>query len=368
MKNTIIGLLIIFITLPITYAQCPECQANPEKCKKIQTGEPCNCQDEEKVIRKEIEKEFYVKPTAEARGFIGIITEQKEGQLIIREVLPESPAAEAGLIPGDIILEINNVEVTTPMELVEFMKSTSPGDTVDLKILSNGQEKQIKIKLGKPPIPIEKKMQIKVKVNQNRSGGAGYFGPGFVSFDFAPINLILNNHRLGSLNNTHWTFGGGGYGQIERIRIGGFGTGGAQSVSNDTFDIEVGFGAGFFELGYSIVQTNHFMLTPLLGIGGGGLSLKRTPTLILYRPVNFDDILSSAGGVAKVSKGGFALSPGLAIDIPFGFTGISIKGGYMWTVLSSSWMDEDIGGKINGPKFNLNGVYCSLNVMFGGIK
>jgi len=236
-----------------------------------------------------------------------------------------------------------------------------------LKIISGGVEKMVDVKLGTPPAPKPQQMKIKIGTGRKHGGGgAGYFGPGFLFFDYAPINRVLSNHRLSSLNKRQFAFGGGGWGQVGRVRIGGYGIGGSQSVSNDTLDVEVSYGAGFFELGYTLAKDKNFMFTPLFGIGGGGISMKITPSTLLYHPVNLDDVLNMPGGIAKVSKGGFTLYPGLAIDIPFGFAGISLKGGYMWTPMSSSWTIEELNRKIAGPDFELKGPFASVNIMFGG--
>lgn len=318
-------------------------------------------------MMKKMEKEFMVMPPKEVRGFIGIVTEEEDGKLVIQSVVPNSPAEKAGLMEEDIIAEINSIPVTEPSELIEELKTTKPGDMAHLKIISGGVEKMVDVKLGTPPAPKPQQMKIKIGTGRKHGGGgAGYFGPGFLFFDYAPINRVLSNHRLSSLNKRQFAFGGGGWGQVGRVRIGGYGIGGSQSVSNDTLDVEVSYGAGFFELGYTLAKDKNFMFTPLFGIGGGGISMKITPSTLLYHPVNLDDVLNMPGGIAKVSKGGFTLYPGLAIDIPFGFAGISLKGGYMWTPMSSSWTIEELNRKIAGPDFELKGPFASVNIMFGG--
>jgi len=51
-----------------------------------------------------------------------------------------SPAARAGLMKGDIILEINGEKITKSNSLAKIISRYSPGETITLKILRNKQE------------------------------------------------------------------------------------------------------------------------------------------------------------------------------------------------------------------------------------
>lgn len=51
-----------------------------------------------------------------------------------------SPAQKAGLLEGDIILEISGEKITEDNSLAKIIAKFSPGDTVSLKILRNGVE------------------------------------------------------------------------------------------------------------------------------------------------------------------------------------------------------------------------------------
>ena len=58
--------------------------------------------------------------------------------------------------------------------------------------------------------------------------------------------------------------------------------------------------------------------------------------------------------------------PGLAIDIPFGFVGITLKGGYMWSPMNGPWTLENLGSIGNQPDLKLNGPFATVGIMFGG--
>lgn len=64
-------------------------------------------------------------------------------------VTPGSPADKAGIQENDIILEVDGKKVTERNQLVDLISVHKPGDEVNLKIYHKGEEKDLKITLGK---------------------------------------------------------------------------------------------------------------------------------------------------------------------------------------------------------------------------
>lgn len=62
-------------------------------------------------------------------------------------ITPGSPAAEAGLREGDIILEFNNEKITLNTPLALLIRKSDAGDTVSLKILRERKEFTVELKL-----------------------------------------------------------------------------------------------------------------------------------------------------------------------------------------------------------------------------
>lgn len=84
--------------------------------------------------------------------------EKDYGALIVRgqtveelAIVPGSPADKAGLLENDIILEFNGVKITEERDLAKQIMKYSPGDEVEMKIYSDGEEKVVKVSLVEYP-------------------------------------------------------------------------------------------------------------------------------------------------------------------------------------------------------------------------
>ena len=66
----------------------------------------------------------------------------------VTEVVPDSAADDAGLLPGDVIIEIDGEEVTEASAVRDAILDKEPGDTVELKILRAGDERTVEAELG----------------------------------------------------------------------------------------------------------------------------------------------------------------------------------------------------------------------------
>lgn len=83
------------------------------------------------------------------RGWLGVrFYPNEEGDLEIIEVEKESPAEMAKLEEGDIILQIQGKDVTSGEMVVHEIRSMKPGQTIALKILRDGKEQEIQVRLG----------------------------------------------------------------------------------------------------------------------------------------------------------------------------------------------------------------------------
>jgi S1-C subfamily serine protease len=63
-------------------------------------------------------------------------------------VVPDSPADKAGIEEGDVILKLNNDAISQSDSFIKLLSKYNPGDEIELRIVRNGEEKSLKVKLG----------------------------------------------------------------------------------------------------------------------------------------------------------------------------------------------------------------------------
>ncbi|XWO14016.1 Trypsin-like peptidase domain containing protein [Candidatus Hepatincola sp. Pdp] len=71
--------------------------------------------------------------------------------VLVASVIPNSPAAKAGIIGGDIIMKINNVQITDSKLLPKMVSNMSPGSTIKATLLSNKKVKEVNIQITEIP-------------------------------------------------------------------------------------------------------------------------------------------------------------------------------------------------------------------------
>lgn len=70
---------------------------------------------------------------------------------LVSKVLPKSPAEAAGLQVGDIVTEYNKQEIVSSSTLPPMVGSTKIGENATLKVIRQGQTKEIQVKIGVLP-------------------------------------------------------------------------------------------------------------------------------------------------------------------------------------------------------------------------
>ncbi|MEO6974892.1 MAG: Do family serine endopeptidase [Gallionella sp.] len=73
--------------------------------------------------------------------------------VLITEVLPNSPAANAGMKAGDILIGIDEKSIGDSNAMLDTVANLTPGKISMLKVLRNGTAVDLKVKIGKRPIP-----------------------------------------------------------------------------------------------------------------------------------------------------------------------------------------------------------------------
>jgi len=72
------------------------------------------------------------------RAMIGIVVANEGGGVIVERVSPGSPAQSAGVLPGDIIINLNGQSISNVSEVIDLMTELSPGDEVSLSVERDG--------------------------------------------------------------------------------------------------------------------------------------------------------------------------------------------------------------------------------------
>ena len=75
---------------------------------------------------------------------------------LVSEVSPGTPAAKAGVQPGDVITEVNHRAIEGPSQLVTAVSSYDPGKAIDLNVQREGKPLTLSVTLGKRPGSLEK--------------------------------------------------------------------------------------------------------------------------------------------------------------------------------------------------------------------
>jgi Do/DeqQ family serine protease len=97
------------------------------------------------------------------RGYLGVVVQNVTPELakefgatartgaLVSDVAPGSPAENAGLRRGDIVLQVNGKPLTDQRDLQLTVAKMAPGTTINLTILRDGRQQQLPLTLGEPP-------------------------------------------------------------------------------------------------------------------------------------------------------------------------------------------------------------------------
>lgn len=70
---------------------------------------------------------------------------------LVNQIQPDTPAAKAGLKPGDAIVAVDGRPVKNPRDLARLVAGFDPGSKVKLTVSRDGKERQVDVELGRLP-------------------------------------------------------------------------------------------------------------------------------------------------------------------------------------------------------------------------
>ncbi|HVZ56677.1 MAG TPA: PDZ domain-containing protein [Chitinophagaceae bacterium] len=117
----------------------------------------------------------------ENHAMLGVVTDQADQGVLIREVTQESAAEKAGLKVGDIITKVDNTQIASPDDLTKAIRDHKPGDKVSITYLRDNKEQQASAELTK----------WKGMVNFNVMGNGDHFNIEMPQMDFQPHMQVM---------------------------------------------------------------------------------------------------------------------------------------------------------------------------------
>ena len=84
----------------------------------------------------------------EKGGFLGVACEEEEDGLLVKSIVPNSAAAEAGLKAGDVLVKVDDQWVNNREKLTIIISSKKPNEEVSIEYRRENTTNSIQLKLG----------------------------------------------------------------------------------------------------------------------------------------------------------------------------------------------------------------------------
>ena len=91
----------------------------------------------------------------ESGGFFGVSCEAVANGVVVREVIPNTAADNAGIKANDILVKVNDEPINSREEFIILVSSLAPGSEVKVLLVRDGSEMSVKANLGTRPRPKE---------------------------------------------------------------------------------------------------------------------------------------------------------------------------------------------------------------------
>ena len=126
-------------------------------------------------------------PGESGRAFLGVGVRDLTGEArkasgteagaLVTEVIEDSPAAEVGLEPGDVITAVGDEKINSGADLVETVRRLSAGDRVRIEYYREGARRQADVRLAEHPEPVRGEPPARRGSPAGRLSGPGGAGP-----------------------------------------------------------------------------------------------------------------------------------------------------------------------------------------------
>ncbi len=300
--------------------------------------------------------------------------------ILITEVVDGSPACEAGLEEDDIIMAINEDEITDLAEFDRVRAELEPGDVIYLTYWHEGELREIEMTMQARPGAEVKKQVIVMKDEMPRKKklsvgyGGGSWIPVWFNTEMSDVNELIANFGYGSdaisdkgviLN------GGAGKGNVGKgFFIGGVGAGYSweRKLAGDDTKISYDLSFGGATLDKRFALARNFVASVGVMLGAGTHEVKYTK---YDQDYDWNDPDATANFTTKATREFFAVQPRAELLYELlGWLGIRAEVGYMfgysgkegWQVKADNGDDYHIA---NSPNTPYQGLTISIGPWFG---
>jgi len=100
----------------------------------------------------------YFAENYKGRGWAGVSLEQSDAGLTVAEVHPGTPAAQAGVKAGDVLLAVNGYEAGDESAWAKLKGKMVPGAEFTYTVSRKGKEKDVSFELAEMPMDVVARM------------------------------------------------------------------------------------------------------------------------------------------------------------------------------------------------------------------
>lgn len=89
------------------------------------------------------------------RAMFGVVADAaalQQGGVLVLAVRPESPAHQAGVVPGDVLLSLNGAAVNSREDVSAALRPLTPGQAVEVELLRQGKSCRFRVVLAECPV------------------------------------------------------------------------------------------------------------------------------------------------------------------------------------------------------------------------
>ncbi|QDV56988.1 M20/M25/M40 family metallo-hydrolase [Rosistilla oblonga] len=81
-------------------------------------------------------------------AYLGVQLRMSDDRVTIVQVVPDGPAAQAGLMMGDALIQVGDQKITSIQTVLDYLARHAGGETLEFQVLRQGEPRSVKATLG----------------------------------------------------------------------------------------------------------------------------------------------------------------------------------------------------------------------------